>query len=153
MHLTRRSLGRWLLCVVCPYELHHWSSGCGCCTGAALEQYHGHLMCGVSWVVVLCYDCCIGQGRGCVMAAMPAGREQMCLQFLKLLKLPSTSQLAPCPPWVQQTARTARHIETTGSVSRIRKTAHVPQRQNLWSRVWKPQLLSLHSATTEAHMP
>ena len=31
-----------------------------------------------------CYDCCVSQERGCVMAAM------LCLQFLQLLKSPSS---------------------------------------------------------------
>ena len=44
-----------------------------------------------------------------------------------LLEFPSTSQLTSCLPWVQQTVCTVRYTETTGSVSRISKTAHVSQ--------------------------
>ena len=56
-----------------------------------------------SW---LCYSGCISQERGCVMAAVPARREQTCLQFHSSSSLPPASQLTPCLPWVQRTAGT-----------------------------------------------
>ena len=72
-----------------------------------------------------CYGCCISRERRSITAAVPARREEMCLQFLRLLPsshLLPASQLAPSLPWVPRTGRTVWRGETAGTLSRISGT-------------------------------
>ena len=54
---------------------------------------YGYIMATLWLCYGCCYGYCISQEKGCVKATMPAGRDEMCLQFLWLL-VPSSSLLA-----------------------------------------------------------
>ena len=74
-------------------QLRHESPGC-CCTGTTLEQQHGYAI----WGYVMA-PLWLGYGYvvAAAMAAVPARREEMCLQFLQLF-LSSSSLFAHTLP-------------------------------------------------------
>ena len=76
-----------------PWLLPHWGyigvASCLC----YMRLCYAYVMAMLWLLYGCCYSCCISQEKGCVKATMPAGREEMCLQFLWLL-VPSSSLLA-----------------------------------------------------------
>ena len=86
MCVARYWLARGILCAERLCELHHESPGF-CCIGATLERHHNYVPWGhVMALLRLRY----GYVVAAATAAVPAKREQGCLQFLWLLKPPSS---------------------------------------------------------------
>ena len=134
MSITRNSLGHGLLCEVHLYELYHESPGC-CCIGATLERLHDYVIRGYVMALLrlccgCCHSCCIRQERGCVLAAMPARREYMCLQFLWLLKTPSSLLVCTLPTLGSANSVDSMNSKTLGITNRMNNnTPIIPRKQ------------------------
>ena len=92
-------------------------------TGVTSWLRHMSLCYGYLWLCYdCCYRCCIGQKRGCIMAAMTARREYSCLYFLRLLKSPSSLLPRALPTLDSANSVVSVNSKTSGVTNRISNT-------------------------------
>ena len=123
--------GHRLLCAICLYEIHHESPGC-CCTAATFYRHQrytiwGYIMAPLWLCCGCCYDCCIIQESGCAVAAMPARREETCLQFPWLLASSSSLLAWVLPNLGSANSAFSVNCKTIGTVNRMSSNWHSRQ--------------------------
>ena len=124
--------GVWYTCMsftMKAWLLLHWGYNGATSWLCYMRLRYGSVM-AVLWLGYGCCYCCCVSRRQAVMAAVPARREQTCLQFLQFLKSSSSLLAHGLSTLGSANSENSVNSKTIGNTNRISNTTGIVSRMN-----------------------